>query len=176
MTIVIVPRQERASVLYEKYERLALSAASAVSKYTRVAYSELEDEARSFLAELVLERWGEFRRNKARASTWIRLKVYFHLRNYAGRRWKRQQRERGLTLKDNLLAKREAPSEGLLPEMKEEGWVLVQLVLEAPGELVGALRDSCPTRSATALKQYLLRARWKPETISRAWAQVQAAL
>lgn len=171
-----ISNEARAEALFNKYEKLALGAAAAVSRRTGVAYSELQDEALSLLGQLVLERWDGFDSTKARASTWIYKKVYHNLQNFLVARGKRIRRE-GTTLhEENEPEQKRSTVERLLEEVGDEGWALLRIMFEAPGDLALSLNPAAPTRSINAINRFLTDGCWKPETIDRAWEQVEYCL
>lgn len=176
-TVLKTSKAERAEALFIKYEKLALSAASAVSKRMGVRYSELQDEALSILGRLVFEQWDSFDVEKSCASTWIYTKVYRYLQNHCIRRGTRSKRESLLQDENHPATEmKRSPLEKLLAEVGDEGWALLRILFEAPGELAHSLTPQAPARSEASIRRYLTEGRWKPETIERAFSQVQHCL
>lgn len=169
-------KADRAEALFTKYEKLALSAASAVSRRTGVNYSELRDESLSILGGIVFERWDNFDVEKSCASTWIYTKVYRYLQNHVVRRGTRGRREGQICEESTAAVVKKSRIESLLAEVGDEGWALLKILFEAPGDLAQSLTPSAPARSLTAIRRYLSEGRWKQETIDRAFSQVEHCL
>ena len=170
-------KAEAAEVLFIKYEKLALSAASAVSRRTGVPYSELEDEARSLLGGLVFEEWDRFDAEKACASTWIYTKVYRYLQNYVSRGrpvWRAKGKR--VDVDKVEVEVKSSKVDSILSEVGDEGWALLKIIIEAPGELANSLTPTAPARTVTTIRRYLSDGHWKTETIDRAFSQVEHCL
>lgn len=170
-----IPDDIRAERLFVKYEKLALSAARAIAaKYGR-SYSELADESLSILARLVVEKWDSFDPSKASACTWIYQKVYFNLANHCVALSKHFNRE-GTPIDAEPPHRGRTRLEALFAEIGEEGRALLNIIVNAPGDLAYSLSPNAPVRSVNAIRRHLRDEGWDDETTERAWTQLEVSL
>lgn len=138
--------ENRRAAYFERYDRIVKSLAGHYSEMYRRPRQEFLDEGRSHLAWILCNSFGlegvekEWTFDESRGgsiSTWIYGSIYWHLRCYADARVARWKKEKGSLESSEVRSKvaRVGWVERLLSSVGTEGRALLQIVLEAPGEL-----------------------------------------
>lgn len=173
-TRVVLPTSVKSERIYDRYQRVAFSAARRVSERTGRPYEEMVEEAAAKLGELAAE-WDRFDPRMSCACTWVYTTVYWHLVTLASGFVRRREVE--------LQEECDAPMrvgwlDRLAQELSEEGRSLLQTILEAPAAVVDELRFHPRELWRVRLRaiEYLRGLRWSEERIDAAWTEVQEAL
>jgi len=179
------PSEEDMTILFRRYQRVAMKLAGQFSGKWGRSQSEMVEKAIDALADVVVEN-SYLPSIGTKPVTWFYSKIYWSLHDYC---WKKAQSPE-VPLRDGFDQEEEAGwLSVLLKELSEEGKALVNIVCEAPGELahvlwflpkkgsvVGPKPMWAPKKQRRKLKQYLRDNRWSEEKIERAWEEVQKCI
>jgi hypothetical protein len=158
---------------FQRYTKVACSAARHVSRKSGRKIQEMNEEAISYLG-LVATDWDNFFDPTRGVTPCTR--IYSAIRWYLVNICCRSIRKREIKSPDTDLHPAKINwLERLSQELGDEALSLIKIILETPNELVKAFRGH-PTQARLALITYLQETGWTDEQIDAAWSEVQSCL
>lgn len=170
-----VPAQIQALRIFQRYKRVAFSAAKRVTEKTGRFYHEMADVAIEKLGSLASTWAKKFDRSQSQACTYVYSQCYWACMVDVA--FKNRKREVDLPEGDEAPFIARMPwLESFMQELSDEGRALVRIVLEAPAGLSSVFTKSPTAEARLALMEHLRRRSWSEEQIDVAWTEIQENL